>query len=134
MFSIVFAPFGRLFTVSRPPATTASAKLEETVGRGDGGGQAKAKRDIIDHLQVPPARKDVPLLDLIQASKRRTVTGDFEIVPPTKGVLVLDEGEVGAEEWPNLTCKMVNRKGEEEEGGRASYAQVTKGVPLNKQE
>ena len=68
MFSSVFAPFERLFALSRAQSNLAAGKLEQVE---DAPGKAKAKGEVINHLHVPPARKEVPLLDLLQASKRK---------------------------------------------------------------
>jgi hypothetical protein len=62
------------------------------------------------------------------------VTGDFEVVPRTKGVLVMEEGieniakDEDKEDWPSLAreTEVVVKSVDE----RASYAQVTKAVFL----
>jgi len=130
MFSSVFAPFERLFTLSRAQSSsTASEKLETTADTQST--TPKGRKEFIDHLRVPPARKEVPLLDLLQASKRKPATGDFEVVPRTKGVLVLEEGtenvvlENENEDWPHLACESSSSKSGPDDG-RVSYAQVAK--------
>jgi len=131
MFSSIFAPFERLFALSRAQAdnNTASAKLGQTQ-ETETTTKLKARREYIDHLQIPPARKEVSLSELLQASRRKPGVDDFEVVPRTKGVLVLEEGadergeEVEQEDWPRLAKEGKANTGLVE--GRASYAQVTK--------
>jgi len=68
MFYSVFAPFERLFTLSRAQASPASGKPDHD---NDTQGETKVQKEYIDHLRVPSARKEVPLLDLLQASRRK---------------------------------------------------------------
>jgi len=121
---------------------TVSAKLETTEETQSA--TTKERKEFIDHLTVPPARKEVPLLDLLQASRRKpgrsqrvcageclsrtlvsAATGDFEVVPRMKGVLVLEEGSENVtgddeiEDWQHLACECSS-------DGKASYAQVAK--------
>lgn len=125
MLSTVLAPIERLLSLGRAQwnvvATGPNASNEEP--REATSSELESKD--INHEQIPPARREVPLLELLQASRRRGAPGDFEVVPRTKGVLVLEEGaETGnfvvmeeEEEWQHLGS---------DTRGRRSYAQVTK--------
>jgi hypothetical protein len=68
MFSSVLAPLERLFALSRAQTSPTSAKLGPTE---DGQGDNTKKKEYIDHLQIPPARKEVQLIDLLQVSRRK---------------------------------------------------------------
>jgi len=127
MFSSIFAPFERILALSRALANTASVKLDQAVDVDVE--SAKRRGEVIDHLHIPPARKEVPLSDLLQASKRKPGTNDFEVVPRTRGVVVLEDVENAAcdeesEDWPRLVCE--NKDNMKVALGRASYAQVAK--------
>lgn len=71
MFSSILAPLERFFSSSRAQATTVSAKLDEGLDKEEGR-TIRVKKEFINHLQVPASRREVPLSDLLQDSKRKT--------------------------------------------------------------
>ena len=75
MFSSIFSPFERIFTLSRARANTASVKLDHA-NAYDALDATRRKGEIINHLLIPPARKEVPLSELLQASKRKSGSVD----------------------------------------------------------
>jgi len=127
MFSSIFEPFQRIFASSRAQANPASVKLEQA---SDALETTNRKGEFINHLHVPPARKEVPLSELLQVNKRKLATEDFEVVPRTKGVVVLEDfeevaaDEVISEDWPRLVGE--DKGSLKVTPGRESYAQVAK--------
>jgi len=125
MFYSVFSSFERLFALSRAQAIPASGGLEQA-DKAQGNAEAKTKKEYIDHLRVPPARKEVPLIDLLQVSRRKAAIDDFEVIPQTKGVLVMEDTNENVEivdeteDWQHLVSSEAGAG-----DGQESYARVT---------
>jgi len=56
----------------------------------------------INHEELPPRRREVPLLELLRPGRLRKVCGNFEVIPSLQKVVVLDPGreiDIDEGEW-----------------------------------